>query len=79
MLAIAGGGAEDDSDNEDDEGHNEESQRRCERGREANDHSSIDEHIFEHLPPRVHKGADNRIMIIVHYKMVILWFLNIIL
>lgn len=56
MLAIAGGGAEGDS--EDDEGHNEESQRRCERGREANDLARIEEHIFEHLPPRVHQGAD---------------------
>lgn len=56
MLAIASGGAEDDSDSEDDEGHGEESQRRCERGREANDHSSIEEHIFEHLPPQVHKA-----------------------
>ncbi|KAI7812283.1 patatin-like phospholipase domain-containing protein 2 [Triplophysa rosa] len=56
MLAIAGGGAEDDSDNEDDEGHHEESQRRCERGGEAKDLSSIEEHIFEHLPPRVHKA-----------------------
>ncbi|XP_056595528.1 patatin-like phospholipase domain-containing protein 2 [Triplophysa dalaica] len=54
MLAIAGGGAE--GDNEDDEGHNEESQRRCERETEANDLARIEEHIFEHLPPRVHQA-----------------------
>lgn len=54
MLAVAGGGAEDDSDGEDDEGHGEESPRICER--EDNDHSNT----FEHLPPRVHKGADKQ-------------------
>ncbi len=48
MLAVAGG----ESDSEDDE----ESENRDDR--EAQDHSSIEEHIFEHLPPRVHKGTD---------------------
>ncbi len=52
MLAIAGGGAEEESDHEDDE----ESENRDDR--EAQDHSSIEEHIFEHLPPRVHQGTD---------------------
>lgn len=50
MLAVAGGGAEEESDHEDDE----ESENRDDR--EAQDHSSIEEHIFEHLPPRVHKA-----------------------
>lgn len=52
MLAVAGGEAEEESDSED----NEESENRDDR--EAQDHSSIEEHIFEHLPPRVHKGTD---------------------
>lgn len=65
MLAIAGVGPEEDFDHEDDdEGHDEESLRRDDRGREASIHASIEEHIFEHLPPQVHKG-DNDYMIIV--------------
>lgn len=50
MLAVAGGEAEEESDSEDDE----ESENRDDR--EAQDHSSIEEHIFEHLPPKVHKA-----------------------
>ncbi|XP_016100990.1 patatin-like phospholipase domain-containing protein 2 [Sinocyclocheilus grahami] len=46
MLAVADGGAEEESDSEDDE----ESESR--EDRETLDHSSIEEHIFEHLPPR---------------------------
>uniref|UniRef100_A0A672SE32 Patatin-like phospholipase domain containing 2 n=1 Tax=Sinocyclocheilus grahami TaxID=75366 RepID=A0A672SE32_SINGR len=52
MLAVADGGAEEESDSEDDE----ESESR--EDRETLDHSSIEEHIFEHLPPRV--LTDNR-------------------
>ncbi|XP_043083793.1 patatin-like phospholipase domain-containing protein 2 isoform X2 [Puntigrus tetrazona] len=47
MLAVE---AEEESDSEDDE----ESEGRNDR--ETRDHSSIEEHIFEHLPPRVHKA-----------------------
>ncbi|XP_042570984.1 patatin-like phospholipase domain-containing protein 2 [Cyprinus carpio] len=43
MLAVADGGAEEESDGEDDD-------------RETQDRSSIEEHIFEHLPPRVHEA-----------------------
>ncbi|KTF85909.1 hypothetical protein cypCar_00044584 [Cyprinus carpio] len=50
MLAVAGGEAEEESDGEEDE----ESENR--EDRETQDHSSIEEHIFEHLPPRVHKA-----------------------
>lgn len=52
MLAVAGGGPEEDFDHDDDE----ESQRRDDRGREASINASIEEHIFEHLPPQVHKA-----------------------
>uniref|UniRef100_A0A673IRG6 Patatin-like phospholipase domain containing 2 n=1 Tax=Sinocyclocheilus rhinocerous TaxID=307959 RepID=A0A673IRG6_9TELE len=48
--AVADGGAEEESDSEDDE----ESESR--EDRETQDHSGIEEHIFEHLPPRVHKA-----------------------
>ncbi|XP_077066223.1 patatin-like phospholipase domain-containing protein 2 [Siphateles boraxobius] len=52
MLAVAGAGAEEDSDSEDDE----ESESRDDRETEAQDLSSIEEHIYEHLPPRLHKA-----------------------
>ncbi|XP_051545371.1 patatin-like phospholipase domain-containing protein 2 [Myxocyprinus asiaticus] len=55
MLGMANGEAGD-SDSEDDEGHNEESDSRDNRGTENNNHSSIEERIFEHLPPRLHEA-----------------------
>ncbi|CAM4733914.1 hypothetical protein PO909_021925 [Leuciscus waleckii] len=51
MLAVAAE-AEEDSDSEDDE----ESESRDDRETEAQDLSSIEEHIYEHLPPRLHKA-----------------------
>lgn len=54
MLAIAGEGAEEDSDIEDED----ESENRDDRETESHNLASIEEHIYEHLPPRVHKGTD---------------------
>nr|XP_005174313.2 patatin-like phospholipase domain-containing protein 2 [Danio rerio] len=49
-LAAAAEGADEESDGEDEE-------RRDEGEPEADDHrSSMEEHVFEHLPPRVHKA-----------------------
>lgn len=56
MLAIAGAGAEEDSDSEDED----ESEDRDDRETESHNLASIEEHIYEHLPPRVHKGTDYR-------------------
>ncbi|XP_051979249.1 patatin-like phospholipase domain-containing protein 2 [Xyrauchen texanus] len=53
MLGMANGAAVGNSDNEDDEGPDEESQN---RETENNNHSSIEEHILEHLPPRLHEA-----------------------
>uniref|UniRef100_A0A673INK5 Patatin-like phospholipase domain containing 2 n=1 Tax=Sinocyclocheilus rhinocerous TaxID=307959 RepID=A0A673INK5_9TELE len=50
FVFLPDGGAEEESDSEDDE----ESESR--EDRETQDHSGIEEHIFEHLPPRVHKA-----------------------
>nr|UJU86733.1 adipose triglyceride lipase [Mylopharyngodon piceus] len=52
MLAIAGEGAEEDSDSEDED----ESENRDDRETESHNLASIEEHIYEHLPPRVHKA-----------------------
>lgn len=54
MLAIAGAGAEEDSDSEDED----ESEDRDDRETQSHNLASIEEHIYEHLPPRVHKGTD---------------------
>uniref|UniRef100_A0A671S5V0 Patatin-like phospholipase domain containing 2 n=1 Tax=Sinocyclocheilus anshuiensis TaxID=1608454 RepID=A0A671S5V0_9TELE len=46
MLAVADGGPEEESDSEDDE------ETESREDRETQDHSGIEEHIFEQLPPR---------------------------